>query len=566
MASNKRGGLSKGEFQRAQAAKAKPMVKRVPTRSSSKPAPLYGAGPLMPGQKRVANSYGGDKNVPSLVGAGPLLPGQKRVQNSYTGDKPKSTPNLVNKSITKNTNKKSNRSLASKALGLLTGAGTAEAADSNPDTIDYNKVSLQPVTTKKQSGIVDFLGKAVDPFGIKGKLRERGINIPQVPDLGISEALGLNKEVPTGLANYATEDGKWLNTGDSMAMYDYQRFQDENADSGIDANTFINNRRNPRGGVPTNPYSPVQPQPAKRQNTNYEQGNDNQIDTEGYTNDIFNGALTENNPASYVNPADAPLQDLPGGTQRSRSGRGSGLFATGKGVGNPAGPEDEYLSMLRKSMKGYGRQEDDVMRQFKNLIKALDPTYDEYQKEGKDALDKELQRNLTQLAAVMNSNNTGDSEQRAQMMAGLQRDNQNSLGDLVRKLMLQKNEDINKYKSQSVEAVNSVRDKQMSARERYAQALKDYKQQQFENQYKMSSLGSRGGGSSKANYKQVGVDASGQPVFRDFNTGEEWVGNGLKANYDPLDAIYERLGQNQSQGGSWEIDPITNERVWVTNN
>lgn len=568
MASNKRGGLSKGEFQRAQAAKAKPMVKRVPTRSSSKPAPLYGAGPLMPGQKRVANSYGGDKNVPSLVGAGPLLPGQKRVPNSYNGDKPKSTPSLVNKSITKNTNKKSNRSLASKALGLLTGASTAQAADSAPTVNTTPQRNLVP--TQVKSGLGRSLGYAKDiASDVIGILPGIGLPAQQLikraPDLGATETLGLNKylQKDSGMA-FDPESQPYIDAFNAEANRQDFSPTVENLNQTRKNTNIIKNYQNRN----INPFEsePFQgPNRIEPTKNNYDKTNDNQIDTEGYTNDIFNGALTENNPASY-NPADAPLQDLPGGTQRSRSGRGSGLFATGKGVGNPAGPEDEYLSMLRKSMKGYGQQEDDVMRQFKNLIKALDPTYDEYQKEGQKTLEQELQRNLTQLAAVMNSNNTGDSEQRAQMMAGLQRDNQNSLGDLVRKLMLQKNEDINKYKSQSVEAVNSVRDKQMSARERYAQALKDYKQQQFENQYKMSSLGSRGGGSSKANYTQVGVDASGQPVFRDFNTGEQWVGNGLKANYDPLDAIYERLGQNQSQGGSWEIDPITNERVWVTNN
>lgn len=498
MASKARGGLSKGEFQRAQAAKVKPVVKKIsPQKSTSKPAPLYGAGPLMPGQKRVANSYGGDKNVPSLVGAGPLLPGQKRVQ-----PEPKKTPSLVNKNITKNTNKKSNRSLASKALGLLTGAGTAQATSGEPSgNTDFNKVSLSGDTTRKGGGIVEMLGKVTDPFGIKGKLRSRGIDLPQAPDFGITEALGLTKSVPTGFASYKDEAGKTVGAEDQLAMYDYSQFQDQNQDSPLDANTFVNNRKQGnqlRSSGDFAPYATTAPrstfQPSVPKN-NYEQDYEKTLQDEmSPVKDYLNLSSSPVGPVGPVNPADAPLADTPGGTVAPRSGRGSGLFATGKGVGNPAGPEDEYLSMLRKSMKGYGNQEEDVMRQFKNLIKSLDPTYDEYQKEGQKTLEQELQRNLTQLAAVMNSNNTGDSEQRAQMMAGLQRDNQNSLGDLVRKLMLQKNEDIQGYKTKSVDAVNSIRDKKMTAQQSIAKAIQDYKQQQWENQYKMSSTGSKSKG------------------------------------------------------------------------
>ena len=604
MASNKRGGLSKGELKRAQAAKARPVVKKVPVRSVVKKNNSLSGGSVTNTSSRPTSNYMDTEGyTEKMYNALPATSAAKVSAASGAGDRARAIAreNVKKRSSGGNSNsnnspkpKTSNRSLASKALGILTGASTAQAADSAPTVNTTPQRNLVP--TKVKSGLGRSLGYAKDiASDVIGILPGIGLPAQQLikraPDLGATETLGLNKylQKDSGMA-FDPESQPYIDAFNAEANRQDFSPTVENLNQTRKNTNIIKNYQNRN----INPFEsePFQgPNRIEPTKNNYDKTNDNQIDTEGYTNDIFNGALTENNPASYVNPADAPLQDLPGGTQRSRSGRGSGLFATGKGVGNPAGPEDEYLSgrgsglfatgkgvgnpagpedeylsMLRKSMKGYGQQEDDVMRQFKNLIKALDPTYDEYQKEGQKTLEQELQRNLTQLAAVMNSNNTGDSEQRAQMMAGLQRDNQNSLGDLVRKLMLQKNEDINKYKSQSVEAVNSVRDKQMSARERYAQALKDYKQQQFENQYKMSSLGSRGGGSSKANYKQVGVDASGQPVFRDFNTGEQWVGNGLKANYDPLDAIYERLGQNQSQGGSWEIDPITNERVWVTNN
>ena len=55
-----------------------------------------------------------------------------------------------------------------------------------------------------------------------------------------------------------------------------------------------------------------------------------------------------------------------------------------------------------------------------------------------------------------------------------------------------------------------------------------------------------GGGSGKVNYKQVGVDGQGQPVFRDFNTGQQWTGTGLKSNASTLTPQMQ-----QDENGNW---------------
>lgn len=461
MASKSRGGLSKKEFARATAAKAKPVVKKLSSPKSSGINRSGGVG---------STPYG---PVVKATMAGPTKPGstvQPGYYNAATGGATpvKSSSSSSSKLSSKPKSSSSNRSLASKAIGLLTGAKTANAQESDSG-IDYNTVGLKPNTIKQSGGIVSALGKITDPFGIKGKLRGAGFDIPNAPDLGISEKLGLSKKVPTYTANFADDQGRALTGSDQLEMYDYQRMQDEGEDPG-DANIFMNNRKKAADGFqPQDLFrgsGEQRTQIAPKQQQNFEQDYQKTLENEmSPVNDYLNLAN---------GPANAPLEDTPGRTVPKRFG--SGAYGNGAGVGNPAG-EDPYIDDLRKSLRGYGRQEDDVMRQFKNLIKALDPTYDEYEKEGKDALEKQLWNNNTSLASVMNANNTGDSEQRAQLMAGQQRDNQGQLSDLIRKLTLQKNEDIQGYKTKSVDAVNSIRDKKMSAQERIAQLIRQAQQE-----------------------------------------------------------------------------------------
>lgn len=423
---------------------------------------------------------------------GPTKPGSTVQPGYYNAATGGATPV---KSKSKQSNKsKSNRSLLSKSMGLLgvntANASSGEESQNKAPSIDYNKVSLTPGKTRSTAGTLfkqgtSILEKAVPGLGIVSK----GI---QGLGFDASKSLGLDKTIfqrPTGLAQYTDDQtGRVLGVSDQQSMYDFGKEQE--TDPYADPNEFVAGRNKRSDGfqisdlfrTPTAVAAEKRDRSVPDYTDDYEKTLRDEMSTK---NDYLN--LANSQPTRVEeDPANVKLEDNPFGTQRPASGRGSGLFGTGKGVGNPAGPEDEYIRELRKSLKGYGSQEDDVMRQFKNLIKALDPTYDEYEKEAKDELGRALWNNNTQLASVMNANNVGDSEQRAQLLAGQQRDNQSQLGDLLRKLMLQKNEDIQGYKTKGVEAVNSIRDKEMSARERIAQLIR---QAQVDNMAPTQSAG-----------------------------------------------------------------------------
>lgn len=162
----------------------------VPTKTTAKKpvAPLAGAGPLLPGQSRVENSYGGGSQ---LVGAGPLLPGQTRVEGSYTGGSSKPS----SKNTSSSSKPKKTQAVINSALGI----NTAQAS-SSPKSI-----SLQPTTQKNTLGNVLTGIRSVAANIVPGTSY-----LNNVGDLGLSELLGLNTRENTGLSNYVDDQGQVL--------------------------------------------------------------------------------------------------------------------------------------------------------------------------------------------------------------------------------------------------------------------------------------------------------------------------------------------------------------------
>lgn len=415
-----------------------------------------------------------------------------RANAQQSGVLPKS-PVKKSSSSSKSSNRKSSssssRSRASQATRSILGINTANAADASFEDQDVLAGNKPRGNRSRAAGLlgdtVGVIGNAaldVLPGGasIAGFLR-RGANLAlggENPDLGITErdlgvteALGLERSLKPG-ANLFIDNNQPFSPAPQGPSSQDQSPQASFEREGVPA-SFVND--NPAGVGQNQRKNDFDPS-----------------FMEGGEGDARPGTPPPPSPfgSSPFVPDQTPLQPV-GGTMGNRSGRGSGLFGTGKGVGGPA-TEDEYIRELRRSLRGYGQQEKSIREQFEDLIKALDPTYDEYEREGKTELERALWNNNTQLASVMNANNTGDSEQRAQLMAGQQRDNQSLLGDFLRKLMLQKNEDVTNYKTKSVDAVNNIRSQRASAEERIAQAIQQYRDNQWERDYRMSQDAARG--------------------------------------------------------------------------
>lgn len=187
------------------------------------------------------------------------------------------------------------------------------------------------------------------------------------------------------------------------------------------------------------------------------------IDYRQQQNDLYGGG-------------DGPVE-TPGATTGNRSGRGSGNFGTGKGIQG----DDEYIKELRKSYSSNGGEKW-LRKQFEELISQLDPTYAQMQQEGTDALNAQLNNENTKLASVMNANNTGDSEQRAQLMAGQQRDTSTALGNLLAKLSQNKAQDVSGYKVQQAEAMGKLQQNKKQDARALLEKIQAYKSQQAQAQ------------------------------------------------------------------------------------
>lgn len=209
--------------------------------------------------------------------------------------------------------------------------------------------------------------------------------------------------------------------------------------------------------------------------------------------------------------------------QVTRQVRGSGLFGTGKGVGNPAGGQDDpYIKELRKAYSSNGGEKW-LRKQFEELISALDPTYAQLQTEGTNALNENLRNNSNQLASVMNAGNVGDSEQRTQQLAGLQQGNQTALGQLLAKLATAKAGDVSQYKSSMADKMGQLQERNQTNAQKLQEAIRNYQNDKYDQEYKNASLSQKGGQKDPKNMslKAIGFDKFGTEVrWVDQSTGD----------------------------------------------
>ncbi len=332
-------------------------------------SPLMGAGPLLPGQTRAANSYGGGSQ---LQGAGPLLPGQTRAKDSYTGG--------------------ANREKAAKASKIIPGLGVSEikgsdfgrtgapigSAGANGPTLSQGGGGILSVLKNKVRGSAsDIFGSLGQMYGNNGLLRaegdrQLGSNIENGSKFAFDNTLGIpganasnQQDMPTGYgddgtifyngrtepttlrSDFATPGTDFSRPGSELAYNQGQdpRFMDGTmlADNGVSRN------QSDPFGIPT-AY-------ASETNTPYnDYGGNSRYRSDGGSSDNMRNPMAseygidptlqeEMQMQQNEQYGGGPMSDTPGGTVGNRSGRGSGMFGTGKGIQS----DDPYIKELRRS-------------------------------------------------------------------------------------------------------------------------------------------------------------------------------------------------------------------------
>lgn len=498
--------------------------------------PLVGAGPLMTGQRRISSQG------PAI---GPLLENQSRptpqkstssnraqAAKAFDYSKAKSTPNSGLTGAGNTTfggGAKTNINAALSSGGLVRGGGAKELPGGGKEGIFSRLFSaLSGAQAKKAQG--DVLRGDPGAYNTPAQLAENRQQMQSAVNygLGVPGASASNGEFSDiGGIQQADQPFDYSQAKSVMPDFSpenegyspYSRPGDIEQATALDS-VFL------RGAKPYDPFAGAQSRGGRSNDSFVPEYTPTQEEVSQQANEQFGGGP-------------GPV-DMAGATTGNRSGRGSGMFGTGKGL---QGSEDPYIKELRKAYSSNGGEKW-LRKQFEELIAQLDPTYAALQKEGTDALNAQLNEQNTKLASVMNAGNVGDSEQRAQMMAQQQQGTQTALGNLLSKLALQKSQDVSGYRSKLNESLAANADKRQTNQQRLMEAIQGYRDKQWDREYKMKELGQKGSG-TKASYKQVGVNSKGQPVFRDFNSNQEWVGEGLT----PAMSAQPQLQQDEN--GNW---------------
>lgn len=436
--------------------------------------------------------------------------------------------------------KSSSRDMASKAQkSKFNPASSVKAAEASgllgTQSSERGADSLSGGNTGFKGAVKRGLGSASSLLGDMGQLWGRGASVQAAPGVGNTpDELAQNRRSLMGIPSANASDGDisrlgmalqkgstpdmptgygdngeiFFNGNDEMSLQGRMRASGEQAQ-----------QNNPLFGIPTAQADD------RNSGDSFKQKQDNWKNPWGDV-DISGESAPEKTFEQVQNETfsggPGPV-DNGGGTTGNRSGRGSGLFGTGKGVGNPAGGQDDpYIKELRKAYSSNGGEKW-LRKQFEELIAALDPTYAQLQTEGTNALNENLRNNSNQLASVMNAGNVGDSEQRTQQLAGLQQGNQTALGQLLAKLATAKAGDVSQYKSSMADKMGQLQERNQTNAQKLQEAIRNYQNDKYDQEYKNASLSQKGGQKDPKNMslKAIGFDKFGTEVrWVDQSTGD----------------------------------------------
>lgn len=487
MASNSRGGLSKREYAAKQSGgniykSGKSSVsKSVNVRNSSKssgkssktPAPLAGAGPLLPGQSRVANSYSGGSSRSVYAGPSPqgkVSPGYYDYSNSEKVERDRKTNQKKNDNQNKlytggnNLLKKgmpsfdssSQRDLAASAMDRQQGRVTNVKA-SDAFSPSGNLTSTDPTALGR---LLQILG---DPTGMfKGE---------EKPDLGLTEMLGINDWLRTPTA-YAA-DNEFMNNQDMTTDQPY-----------VSPGQFETPNQNEADTRVYNPYS-------KNYQTQKEQ--ENWID-DNRTN--ANDLSAYNYYQNQVDALENNLNNMPtaptvAGAETFNLGNYDNQLAVGPSTVNSGGYSDlgNQQQMGTDYEKMFKTQEKNLSKNKKGDLSALDSLINQASTEGQQSLNEDKGQALGQLASLFAAYGTSDSEQRMQQQQRTNTDYAGKLANLLGQLSNQRAQGTNDINQSYNTAKNSIAQNRMNASMQVQKMLQDAAQQSFENKLKLSQLG-----------------------------------------------------------------------------
>lgn len=246
----------------------------------------------------------------------------------------------------------------------------------------------------------------------------------------------------------------------------------------------------------------------------------------------------------------------PGGSQ---GGGVAQQFAQGTTGGDPM--DNYYNSQLKTQNKGFSAQEKAQKKALNELLKSITNQYKTQQSTGIDQLAKSKQEDLLKLSGLFQfANQDPDSEQRIQYEQRADQDYAGQQGDFLAKLAAAQAQEESRARQGYQTQMSDIAGQRNDARSKIEELI-------FNARESAKDRAAKGSGSGNAGSETFIGIVNGKQMWRNTKTGGISYYDAERPHTPTLAEQIAELGQGGrvgQQGGSWETDPETGQRVWVT--
>lgn len=253
----------------------------------------------------------------------------------------------------------------------------------------------------------------------------------------------------------------------------------------------------------------------------------------------------------FGNPVGQNEQTNNGRVQNPGGSQGGGVtqqFAQGTTGGDPM--DSYYNSQLKGQDKAFSAQEKAQKKALKELLKSIKSQYGTQQSTGLDQLNKSKQEDLLKLSGLFQfANQDPNSEQRIQYEQRANQDYAGQQGDFLAKLAAAQAQEESRARQGYQGEMSSIAGQRNDARSKIEELIFSARQQA------QKGVGTKAlSGTAAGSVTYMGDNASGEPVYRNNQTGEMQVGTGLtRKSQDPYAQMMASI-MGQQQGGQVQYD------------
>lgn len=260
---------------------------------------------------------------------------------------------------------------------------------------------------------------------------------------------------------------------------------------------------------------------------------------------VLQRGMQQETQGTNENYAPRQMAQNPGGSQ---GGGVSQQYSQGATGGNTM--DGYYNKQLKSQNKAFSAQEKAQKKALKELLKSIKSQYGTQQSTGLDQLNKSKQEDLLKLSGLFQfANQDPNSEQRIQYEQRANQDYAGQQGDFLAKLAAAQAQEESRARQGYQSQISDIAGQRNDARSKIEELIFNARQQAQKGGGTKALSGTAAG-----SVTYMGDNASGEPVYRNNQTGEMQVGTGLtRKSQDPYAQMIDSI-MGQQQGGQVQYD------------